>query len=63
MKAVRGSEEDVCCGMLRAAACVDESDHHTLMYVSLVFGGCAFPPVSRVAWANCDSEPERGQSR
>ena len=24
---------DVCYGMLRAAACVDESDHHALMYV------------------------------
>ena len=24
---------DVCYGMLRASACVDESDHHTLMYV------------------------------
>ena len=23
----------VCYGMLRAAACVDESDHHALMYV------------------------------
>ena len=36
MKAVRGGgvkRGDVCYGMLRAAACVDESDHHTLMYV------------------------------
>ena len=36
MKAVRGGGRksgDVCYGMLRAAACVDESDHHTLMYV------------------------------
>ena len=24
---------DVCYGMLRAAACVDESNHHALMYV------------------------------
>ena len=24
---------DVCYGMLRAAACVDESDHHALVYV------------------------------
>ena len=24
---------DVCYGMLRAAVCVDESDHHALMYV------------------------------
>ena len=24
---------DVCYGMIRAAACVDESDHHALMYV------------------------------
>ena len=24
---------DVCYGMLLAAACVDESDHHALMYV------------------------------
>ena len=24
---------DVCYGMLRATACVDESDHHALMYV------------------------------
>ena len=23
----------MCYGMLRAAACVDESDHHALMYV------------------------------
>ena len=30
MKAVRGSEEDVCSGMLLAAACVDESDHLAL---------------------------------
>ena len=36
MKAVRGGgvkRGDVCYGMLRAAACVDESDHHALMYV------------------------------
>ena len=36
MKAVRGGgvkRGDVCYGMLRTAACVDESDHHTLMYV------------------------------
>ena len=36
MKTVRGGgvkRGDVCYGMLRAAACVDESDHHTLMYV------------------------------
>ena len=35
MKAVRGGVKrgDVCYGMLRAAACVDESDHHALMYV------------------------------
>jgi hypothetical protein len=26
----------VCYGMLRAAACVDESDHHALMYVPTV---------------------------
>ena len=35
-KAVRGGgvkRGDVCYGMLRAAACVDESDHHALMYV------------------------------
>ena len=33
MKAVRGGRGergDVCYGMLRAAACVDESDHHAL---------------------------------
>ena len=38
MKAVRGGRVkrgDVCYGMLRAAACVDESDHHALMYVWL----------------------------
>ena len=36
VKAVRGGgvkRGDVCYGMLRAAACVDESDHHALMYV------------------------------
>ena len=36
VKAVRGrrvKRGDVCYGMLRAAACVDESDHHALMYV------------------------------
>ena len=36
IKAVRGGgvkRGDVCYGMLRAAACVDESDHHALMYV------------------------------
>ena len=36
MKAVRGGgvkRGDVCYGMLRAAACVDESDHYALMYV------------------------------
>ena len=36
VKAVRGrrvKRGDVCRGMLRAAACVDESDHHALMYV------------------------------
>ena len=36
VKAVRGrrvKRGDVCYGMLRAAACVDESDHHTLMDV------------------------------
>ena len=40
MKAVRGGgvkRGDVCYGMLllllRAAACVEESDHHALMYV------------------------------
>ena len=38
MKAVRGGGSavkrgDVCYGMLRAAACVDESDHHALVYV------------------------------
>ena len=36
MKAVRGGgvkRGDVCYGMLRATACVDESDHHALMYV------------------------------
>ena len=36
MKAVRGGgvkRGDVCYGMLRAAACVDESDHHALMHV------------------------------
>ena len=35
MKAVRGGVKrgDVCYGMLRAAACVNESDHHALMYV------------------------------
>ena len=27
---------DVCYGMLRAAACVDESDHHALMYEEVV---------------------------
>ncbi len=39
MKAVRGGgvkRGDVCYGMLRAAACVDESDHHALMYVPWV---------------------------
>ena len=29
---VRVKRGDVCYGMLRAAACVDESDHHALMY-------------------------------
>ena len=36
VKAVRGrrvKRGDVCYGMLRAAACVDESDHHALMHV------------------------------
>ena len=37
IKAVRGDgglkRGHVCYGMLRAAACVDESDHHALMYV------------------------------
>jgi len=36
VKAVRGrrvKRGDVCYGMLRAAASVDESDHHALMYV------------------------------
>ena len=36
VKAVRGrrvKRGDVCYGMLRAAACVDESDHHALMDV------------------------------
>ena len=37
IKAVRGEggvkRGDVCYGMPRAAACVDESDHHALMYV------------------------------
>ena len=36
MKAVRGGgvkRGDVCYGMLRAAACADESDHHALTYV------------------------------
>ena len=37
IKAVSGGggvkRRDVCHGMLRAAACVDEWDHHTLMYV------------------------------
>ena len=35
VKAVRGERVkrgDVCYGMLRAAACVYESDHHALMY-------------------------------
>ena len=34
---------DVCYGMLRAAPCVHESDHHALMYVPLLFitaGAC-----------------------
>ena len=32
IKAVRGVKRgDVCYGMLRAAACVDESDHHALI--------------------------------
>ena len=37
---------------LCAAACVDESDHHALMYVDL----------GRAAWANCESPAERRES-
>ena len=40
MKAVRGElgvkRGDVCYGMLRAAACVDEPDDHALMYLHVV---------------------------
>ena len=46
VKAVRGrrvKRGDVCYGMLRAAACVDESDHHALMYVLSYYCG----PVAR----------------
>ena len=53
VKAVRGGgvkRGDVCYGVLRAAACVDESDHHALMCVSLE--GVTFPP-NQVNDSNC----------
>ena len=59
---------DVCYGMLRAAACVDELDHHALMYVlggreagaAEGEGGCCC--ASAIAIAHMQAHRARGHS-
>ena len=60
MKAGRGGgvkRGDVRYGMLRAAACVDESDHHALMYVYL---NCSKKLKLVISCGGCCHQPDRG---
>ena len=43
--------------MLRAAACVDESDHHALMYVYL---NCSKKLKLVISCGGCCHQPDRG---